>query len=128
VIEDDVELGACCTVDRGALGPTVIGAGAKLDNQVHIAHNVRIGRHVVIAAQTGIAGSSVVEDGAVIGGQVGIADHARVGAGVRLGARAGVLTGKVIRGPGAAFWGTPARPLAQVLRELAVLARLAKKR
>ena len=127
VIEDDVELGALCTLDRGALGETVIGRGTKLDNQVHVAHNVQIGQDVVIAAQTGIAGSSVVEDRAVIAGQVGIADHVRIGEGVILGAQGGVPTGKVLRGPGVLFWGTPARPIKQYLKELAVLARLAKK-
>jgi UDP-3-O-[3-hydroxymyristoyl] glucosamine N-acyltransferase len=127
VIEDDVELGALCTVDRGALGETVIRRGTKLDNQVHVAHNVQIGQDVVIAAQTGIAGSSVIEDRAVIAGQVGIADHVRIGEGVILGAQGGVPTGKVLRGPGILFWGTPARPIKQYLKELAVLARLAKK-
>ena len=127
VIEDEVELGALCTVDRGALGETVFGRGTKLDNQVHVAHNVRIGQDVVIAAQTGIAGSSVIEDRAVIAGQVGIADHVRIGEGAILGAQCGVPTGKVLRGPGVLFWGTPARPIRQYLKELAVLARLAKK-
>ncbi|MBP1634605.1 MAG: lpxD2 [Acidobacteria bacterium] len=128
VVEDDVEMGTLCTVDRGALGETVIGRGTKLDNQVHVAHNVRIGRDVVIAAQTGIAGSSVVEDGAVIAGQVGIADHVRIGSGAILGAQCGVPTGKEIRGPGVLFWGTPARPIRQYLKELATLARLTRKK
>jgi UDP-3-O-[3-hydroxymyristoyl] glucosamine N-acyltransferase len=78
VIEDDVEIGAGCTVDRGTLDATIIESGAKLDNVVHVAHNVRIGRNVVIAAQTGIAGSSVIEESVVVGGQVGIADHVRI--------------------------------------------------
>jgi UDP-3-O-[3-hydroxymyristoyl] glucosamine N-acyltransferase len=128
VIEDDVEMGALCTVDRGALGETRICAGAKFDNQVHVAHNCRIGRNVVIAAQTGIAGSSVIADNVLIGGQVGIADHVTIESGVILGAQCGVPTGKVIRGPGELFWGTPARPIRQVLKELAALARLVKKR
>lgn len=128
VIEDDVEMGTLCTVDRGALGETVIGRGTKLDNQVHVAHNVRIGCDVVIAAQTGIAGSSVIEDGAIIAGQVGIADHVTIGGGAILGAQCGVPTGKVLRGPGTLFWGTPARPIRQVLKELATLARLTKKK
>lgn len=127
VIEDDVEFGALCTVDRGALGLTTIGAGTKLDNQVHVAHNVRIGRNVVIAAQTGIAGSSVIEDNVVIAGQVGIADHVRIESGAILGAQCGVPTGKVIRGPGVLFWGTPARPIREYLKELAALARLVKR-
>jgi UDP-3-O-[3-hydroxymyristoyl] glucosamine N-acyltransferase len=127
VIEDDVEIGAVCTVDRGALGETRIARGTKLDNQVHVGHNVSIGQDVVIAAQTGIAGSSVIEDTVVVAGQVGIADHVRIGSGVILGAQCGVPTGGAIRGPGELFWGTPARPIKQCLRELAALSRLAKK-
>ncbi len=125
-IGDDVEIGANATVDRGALDATVIGRGAKLDNLVHVGHNVRIGQDVVIAAQTGISGSAVIEDGAVIAGQVGIADHVRVEQGAILGAQCGVPSSKVIRGKGVVFWGTPARPIRQYLKELAVLARLAK--
>jgi UDP-3-O-[3-hydroxymyristoyl] glucosamine N-acyltransferase len=88
---------------------------------------VRIGEDVVIAAQTGLSGSAVVEDGAVIAGQVGIADHVRIGGGAILGAQCGVPSKKVIRGPGVVFWGTPARPIRQYLKELAALARLARK-
>lgn len=124
ILEDGVEVGANTTIDRGALGETRIGAGTKIDNLVHIGHNCRIGRNVIIAAQTGIAGSSVVEDGAVLGGQVGIADHVTVGPGVILGAQAGVPSGKRIRGEGQVFWGTPARPIEEYLRDLAKLRRL----
>jgi UDP-3-O-[3-hydroxymyristoyl] glucosamine N-acyltransferase len=127
VIEDDVEIGALCTVDRGALGETRIERGTKLDNQVHVAHNVSIGQDVVIAAQTGIAGSSVIEDKVVVAGQVGIADHVRIESGAILGAQCGVATGDVIKGPGVLYWGTPARPIKRYLKELAVLSRLAKK-
>ena len=126
-IGDDVEIGANTTVDRGALDLTVIGRGTKLDNLVHVGHNVRIGEDVVIAAQTGFSGSITVEDGAVIGGQVGIGDHARIEKGVVLGSQCGILPKKVVRGPGVVFWGTPARPLRQYLKELAALARLARK-
>jgi UDP-3-O-[3-hydroxymyristoyl] glucosamine N-acyltransferase len=126
-IGDDVEIGANCTIDRGALDATVIGAGTKLDNMVHIGHNVRIGKNVVIAAQTGISGSSVIEDNVIIAGQVGIADHVTIEAGAILGAQCGVPSGKVIRGAGVVFWGTPARPIKQHLKELATLARLAEK-
>jgi UDP-3-O-[3-hydroxymyristoyl] glucosamine N-acyltransferase len=122
-----VEIGANTTVDRGALDLTSIGRGTKLDNLVHVGHNVRIGEDVVIAAQTGFSGSITVENGAVIGGQVGIGDHARIEQGVVLGSQCGVLPKKVVRGPGVVFWGTPARPLRQYLKELAVLARLGKK-
>jgi UDP-3-O-[3-hydroxymyristoyl] glucosamine N-acyltransferase len=121
VVEDDVEIGANTTIDRGALGETRIGRGTKIDNLVHIGHNCVIGKHVVIAAQTGISGSSVVEDGAILGGQVGIGEHATVGAGVILGGGAGVLSGKKMRGPGEVFWGRPARPLKEYLRDLARL-------
>jgi UDP-3-O-[3-hydroxymyristoyl] glucosamine N-acyltransferase len=120
-VEDDVEIGANSTIDRGALGETRIGRGTKIDNLVHIGHNCLIGKNVVIAAQTGISGSSVVEDGAILGGQVGIGEHATVGAGVILGGGAGVLSGKKMRGPGQVFWGRPARPLKEYLRDLARL-------
>jgi UDP-3-O-[3-hydroxymyristoyl] glucosamine N-acyltransferase len=123
VIEDDVDIGANTTIDRGALGETRIGHGTKIDNLVHIGHNVRIGQNVIIAAQTGISGSSVVEDGAILGGQVGMGEHATVGPGVILGGGAGVLTGKKLRGPGQVFWGRPAQPLKQYLRDLARLRR-----
>jgi UDP-3-O-[3-hydroxymyristoyl] glucosamine N-acyltransferase len=123
VVEDDVEIGANTTIDRGALGETRIGRGTKIDNLVHIGHNCVIGEHVVIAAQTGISGSSVLEDGAILGGQVGIGEHATVGAGVILGGGAGVLSGKKMRGPGEVFWGRPARPLKEYLRDLARLKR-----
>lgn len=127
VIEDEVWIGANTTIDRGALGETRIGQGTKIDNLVHIAHNCSIGKNVVIAAQTGIAGSSVVGDGAVIAGQVGIADHVTIGEGVVLGAKAGVPSNKNLQGPGQVFWGIPARPIQQYLRELARLKRLTEK-
>ncbi len=127
VVEDDVEIGALCSIDRGALGETRIERGTKLDNQVHLAHNVSVGQDVVIAAQTGVAGSSVIEDAVVVAGQVGIADHVRIESGAILGAQCGVPTGKVIKGPGVLFWGTPARPIKQYLKELAILARMARK-
>ncbi len=127
VIGDSVWIGANATIDRGALGETRIGQGTKIDNLVHIAHNCTIGRNVVIAAQTGIAGSSVIGDGAVIGGQVGIADHVTIGGGVVLGAKAGVPSNKNLQGEGQVFWGIPARPLQQYLRELARLKRLTEK-
>ncbi len=127
VIEDDVEIGANTTIDRGALDETRIRRGAKLDNLVHIGHNCEIGEDVVIAAQTGLSGSIIIENGAVLGGQVGIGEHARIGEGVMIGGQGGVLPNKVLRGRGVAFWGTPAQPLRQYLKQLATLARLAKK-
>jgi UDP-3-O-[3-hydroxymyristoyl] glucosamine N-acyltransferase len=128
VIEDDVEIGANTTIDRGALKETRIRRGAKLDNLVHIGHNCDIGEDVVIASQTGISGSSSVGKGAVLAGQVGIGDHAHVGDGVILGGQAGVLSGKTLTTRGTVLWGTPAKPLREYLRELATLARLARRK
>jgi UDP-3-O-[3-hydroxymyristoyl] glucosamine N-acyltransferase len=125
-IEDDVEIGANATIDRGALDATVIGRGTKIDNLVHVGHNVHIGTNVVIAGQTGVSGSSVIEDGVIVGGQVGIAEHVTIESGAILGAQAGVPSNKVIRGKGVVFWGTPARPLKAYLKELAILAKLAR--
>jgi UDP-3-O-[3-hydroxymyristoyl] glucosamine N-acyltransferase len=122
-IGDDVEIGANSCVDRAALGVTRIGDGVKLDNMVHIAHNCQIGRHVVIAAQTGLSGGVVVEDYAVIGGQVGIGDKARIESGAVLGSGCGILTSKIVR-KDQVVWGTPARPLKEHLEQLANLARL----
>jgi UDP-3-O-[3-hydroxymyristoyl] glucosamine N-acyltransferase len=131
VIEDDVEIGANSTVDRGALKETRIGRGTKIDNLVHVGHNCEIGEDVILVALTGISGSSTVGKGAVIAGQVGIGDHVQIGPGVILGGQAGVFSGSKVTNdglkPGTVLFGTPARPLRQVLREQAVLARLAKK-
>jgi UDP-3-O-[3-hydroxymyristoyl] glucosamine N-acyltransferase len=123
VIGNDVEIGANSCVDRAALGVTSIGDGTKLDNMVHIAHNCSIGKHVVIAAQTGFAGGCVVEDYAVIGGQVGFGEKVRVRSRAVLGSGAGVLSSKIIPA-GQVMWGTPARPLKQYLEQLANLSRL----
>jgi UDP-3-O-[3-hydroxymyristoyl] glucosamine N-acyltransferase len=125
-IGHDVEIGANVTIDRGALDATIIGRGVKLDNLIHIGHNVIVGDNVIIAAQTGISGSSVIEKDAVLGGQVGIGDHVRVEEGVVLGSKSGILPGKTVRGKGEVFWGVPARPLREHLQQLAALARLAK--
>lgn len=119
VIENDVEIGANTCVDRGALGETRIGKGTKIDNLVQIAHNVQIGKRVIIAAQTGISGSTVIEDDCVIGGQVGMGDHARVLSGAIIGSQAGVLPGKIVR-PGV-WWGTPVQPLDEYKRQNAHL-------
>ncbi len=124
VIEDHVEIGANTTIDRGALGETRIGRGTKIDNLVHIGHNVRIGRNVVIAAQVGISGSCVIEDGAVLAGQVGISDHCHIGPGVILGGQAGVFRGASVEGAGELFAGTPAEPIKNFLKSLAKLRRL----
>jgi UDP-3-O-[3-hydroxymyristoyl] glucosamine N-acyltransferase len=133
VIEDDVEIGANSTIDRGALAETRIRRGTKIDNLVHIGHNCDIGEDVILVMGTGISGSSTVGNGAVLAGQVGIGDHAHIGPGVILGGQAGVLSGKTVTNealgvkPGTVLWGTPARPLMQVLREIAILGRLARR-
>jgi len=126
VLEDNVEIGANTTIDRGALEETRIERGVKIDNLVHLGHNVRVGHDVVIAAQTGVSGSSSIGANAIVGGQVGIGDHAHIGEQVILGSGSGVLTSKKVKGPGVVFWGRPARPLRQYLKELAALARLAR--
>ena len=124
---DDVEIGANSCVDRAALGVTRIGDGTKLDNMVHIAHNCQIGRHVVIAAQTGLAGGVTVGDYAVIGGQVGVGERARIESRAVVGSGAGILTAKIVRA-GEPVWGTPARPLREYLAQLANLGRVAELR
>ncbi len=127
IVQDDVEIGANTTIDRGALSDTVIGEGSKLDNLIMIAHNCRIGRHCVIAGQTGLAGSVVLEDGVVLAGQVGLGDHSRVGAGARMGARSGTGSAIHLEG-GVDYGGAPAKPVREWAREIHALARLGKQR
>jgi UDP-3-O-[3-hydroxymyristoyl] glucosamine N-acyltransferase len=122
-IGDDTEVGANATIDRGSLDDTRIGEGVKLDNLVHVGHNVQIGAHTVIAAQTGISGSSRLGHHVVCGGQVGIADHCTLEDGSIAGAQAGIPTGKTIRS-GQTVWGTPARPLAKFKEAYVWFARL----
>ncbi len=126
IIEDDVEIGANTCIDRGALGETRIGAGTKIDNLVQIAHNVRIGKRVVIASQTGISGSTIIEDDCVIGGQVGMGDHATVKTGAIIGSQAGVLPGKIVRA--GVWWGTPVQPLDEYKRQNAMVKGLGRLR
>ena len=118
VIEDDVEIGANTTVDRGAIEDTVIGAGSRIDNLVQIAHNVRMGKACVIAGQVGIAGSAVLEDFVVMGGQAGLADHVRLAKGSRVAARSGVMSDVTTRTD---MVGSPAQPAKAFFRELALL-------
>src|SRR5437870_2676433 len=122
-IGDDVEIGANATIDRGSLDDTRIAEGVKLDNLVHVGHNVQIGAHTVVAAQTGISGSSVLGHHVVVGGQVGIADHCTLEDGAVAGAQAGIPTGKTIRG-GQTVWGTPAREIGKFKEAYAWYARL----
>ena len=122
-IGDDVEIGCNTTIDRGSLETTRVAAGVKIDNLVQVAHNVQIGAHSAIAAQTGISGSSVICERVVAGGQVGIADHCTIQDGAVLGAQAGIPSGKRI-GAGQTVWGTPARPLARFKEQYAWFGRL----
>jgi UDP-3-O-[3-hydroxymyristoyl] glucosamine N-acyltransferase len=122
-IQDDVEIGANTTIDRGSLGRTEICAGAKLDNLVHIAHNVHIGENTVIAAQTGISGSAVIGRNVAFGGQAGLGDHCEIEDGAVIGGQAGILPGKIVRS-GQIVWGTPARPLEKFKEQFAWFSRL----
>ena len=122
-IADDVEIGANTTIDRGSLDDTRIAVGVKLDNLVHVGHNVQIGEHSVVAAQTGISGSSVLGHHVVVGGQVGIADRCTLEDGAIAGAQAGIPTGKTIRS-GQTVWGTPAREIGKFKEAYAWYARL----
>jgi UDP-3-O-[3-hydroxymyristoyl] glucosamine N-acyltransferase len=121
IVESDVEIGANTTIDRGSIDDTVIGAGTKIDNLVHVAHNVRIGRLCLIMAQVGIAGSVRIEDGCIIAGQAGLAGHVTIGKGARLAAQAGVF-GSI---PAGETWsGYPARPHKEALRAQAAMYKL----
>ncbi len=124
IIQDNVEIGAGTTIDRGAIRDTVIGEGTKIDNLVQVGHNVSIGRHCVLVSQVGVSGSVIIEDHAVLGGQAGIADHATIGFGAQIAAKAGVF-GNV---PAGERWGGfPARPMTQWLRGVAIFERMSKK-
>ena len=127
IIEDEVEIGANTCIDRGSLETTFIRRGVKLDNLIQIAHNVQIGEHTVIAAQTGISGSTNIGAQCLIGGQVGIGEHATLDDNTIIGGQGGVLNGKHVRG-GELLWGTPVRPLKEFLLQQAYLTRLVKRR
>jgi UDP-3-O-[3-hydroxymyristoyl] glucosamine N-acyltransferase len=123
IIQDDVEIGANSTVDRGSSRDTIIGEGTKIDNLVQIGHNCSIGRHCIIVAQTGISGSCIVGDFVMMGGQVGVADHFTIGDGAMLGARSGVITDVPA---GARYNGWPAIPAREWMRGVALVRRMAR--
>ena len=121
IIRDDVEIGANVTIDRGALGPTIIGRGTKIDNLVQIAHNVEIGEHCIVIAQVGIAGSSKLGNYVVLAGQVGIGGHLKIGSQATIGAQSGVMTDV----PDGGKWlGAPAQPDRQFKRQVIAIQRL----
>ncbi|WGS88143.1 UDP-3-O-(3-hydroxymyristoyl)glucosamine N-acyltransferase [Methylomonas sp. UP202] len=120
-IEDHVEIGANTCIDRGALGPTRIGAGSKIDNLVQLGHNNIVGRNVIICGQSGISGSCTIEDGAILAGSTGVADHVKIGARAVVMARSGI-SGDIE--PGAQVFGSPAKDRKVAWKELAALAKL----
>ncbi len=124
IVQDRVEIGSVCAIDRGALGDTVLGEGTKIDNLVQIGHNVRTGRHCIMAGQSGISGSSELGDFVILGGQAAVADHAKIGDGARAAGQTGFAPGDY---PGNKdYGGTPARTAMEWKRETATLAKLAK--
>jgi UDP-3-O-[3-hydroxymyristoyl] glucosamine N-acyltransferase len=126
IIQDRVEIGACVTVDRGALGDTVIGEGSKIDNLVQIGHNTHMGRHCIVCGMAGISGSCEIGDFVVLAGQAGVSDHAKIGSGARLGGKCGMFMGQEVE-PGRDYGGIPAKPVREWLREIAAVSALAKK-
>ena len=121
VVEDDVEIGANTCVDRATTGQTTLGRGSKLDNLVQIGHNVTVGKHCALSAQTGVSGSCVIGEGVTMGGRVGLADHLSIGDGAKLGGGSGVYTDVA---PGQTVFGYPALPRAEAWRITAATRRL----
>jgi UDP-3-O-[3-hydroxymyristoyl] glucosamine N-acyltransferase len=124
IIEDDVEIGANTTIDRGAGPDTVIGSGCRIDNLVQIGHNVRLGKRCILVSQTGISGSTTLEDQVVVGGQVGIVGHVTIGRGAQLGAQSGIMNDVPA---GERYVGSPAMPARQWFRQLAMVKKMSSK-
>lgn len=124
IVEDDVEVGANSTIDRGSTRDTIIGAGTRIDNLVQIGHNVQLGRCCVIVAQVGIAGSTILEDFVQVGGQAAMAGHLRIGKGSQIGAQAGVIADVAA---GSVLLGSPAQPRKDFFRQVATLKRLTRR-
>jgi UDP-3-O-[3-hydroxymyristoyl] glucosamine N-acyltransferase len=124
IVEDDVEVGANTTIDRGSTHDTIIGAGSRIDNLVQIGHNVQLGRCCVIVAQVGIAGSTILEDFVQVGGQAAMAGHLRIGQGAQIGAQAGVISDTPA---GAVLLGSPAQPRKEFFRQVIALKRMIRK-
>lgn len=124
LIEDDVEIGSCTTIDRGTIGATIIRKGTKIDNLVQIAHNVEIGSSALIAAQCGVAGSSTIGKGVMMGGQSGVSDHVTVGAGTQVAGKTGVMQNAP---PKSILFGVPAQPIKNALKQISLLRRLSRK-
>lgn len=122
VLEDDVEIGSCSCVDRGSLDDTIIGRGTKLDNHVHVGHNVRIGSDCLLMAGVGVAGSARIGNGVILAGQAGVGGHLKIGDRARVGAKSGVISNVAA---GEDVWGIPSRPHRDYLRAMAALYRLA---
>ena len=125
IVEDDVEIGATTTIDRGAGPDTIIGAGSKIDNLVQIGHNVQLGRGCVVVSQVGISGSTVIGEFSAIGGQVGIAGHLEIGPGTQVAAQSGIMRNVA---PGEKICGSPARPIREFMRGVALIEKMSKKR
>ena len=121
IIEDDVEIGACCTIDRGVSGDTIIGKGSKFDNQIHIGHDTVVGKHVLIAAQTGVAGVATIQDEVILWGQVGVSKDLTIGKGAIVHAQSGVP--KSIEG-GKTYFGSPVGEAREKMKELALVKRI----
>lgn len=126
IIQDRVEIGACVTIDRGALGDTVVGEGTKIDNLVQIGHNTHLGRHDIVCGMAGISGSCEIGDFVVLAGQAGISDHSKIGNGARLGGKCGVIIGQELE-PGTDYAGIPAMPVRDWLRQVTMLRTMIKK-